>query len=193
MSATPNTPSSTPPYDALVAYLMRSTPPWSPPAGMGDAALGPRVLELARDRSAGAHPYLTTGAHGPGPRAHRQHRVPGARTQGGAHRDAAQARESGRKTVDFYLDLSNYVNNWRRLGFTADDVARPGSDMLIDAPVAHGTPEMIAARPMSILDAGADHVAIQVLGSRRDLVPTRQSWPGPLGLTQGQPGVGNST
>ena len=54
--------------------------------------------------------------------------------------DAAQAREIGRETVDFYLDLSNYVNNWKRLGFTDDDVAKPGSDKLIDAVVATAPP-----------------------------------------------------
>jgi probable F420-dependent oxidoreductase len=100
-------------------------------------------------------------------------------------RDAAQARELGRKTVGFYLDLSNYVNNWRRLGFTADDVAKPGSDKLIDAVVAHGTPESIAARLAEHLDAGADHVAIQVLGGPDDLLPTLAELAGPLGLTAG--------
>ena len=99
-------------------------------------------------------------------------------------RDAAQARELGRETVGFYLDLSNYVNNWRRLGFTADDVAKPGSDKLIDAVVAHGTPESIAARLTEHLDAGADHVAIQVLGGRDDLLPTLAELAGgPLGLS----------
>lgn len=55
--------------------------------------------------------------------------------------DADEARAIGRETVDFYLGLSNYVNNWKRLGFTDEDVAKPGSDKLIDAVVAHGTPK----------------------------------------------------
>ena len=61
-------------------------------------------------------------------------------------------------TVDFYLNLRNYLNNWKRLGFTDDDIAKPGSDRLIDAVVAHGTAEDIAARLNEHLDAGADHV-----------------------------------
>ena len=84
--------------------------------------------------------------------------------------DAQQAREIGRQTVGFYLDLSNYVNNWRRLGFTDDDVAKPGSDHLIDSVVAYGTPDKIAARLREHLDAGADHVAIQVLGGHDTLL-----------------------
>ena len=97
-------------------------------------------------------------------------------------RDAAQAREIGRETVDFYLNLSNYLNNWKRLGFTDDDIAKPGSDKLIDAVVAHGTPEDIAARLQEHLDAGADHVCIQVLGGQDELIPTLTELAGPLGL-----------
>ena len=58
--------------------------------------------------------------------------------------DAEAAREIGRETVDFYLGLSNYVNNWKRLGFTDDDLTRPGSDRFIDAVVAYGSPDDIA-------------------------------------------------
>ncbi len=59
--------------------------------------------------------------------------------------DAAKAREIGRETVDFYLGLSNYLNNWKRLGFTDEDLERPGSDRFIDAVVAYGSPD--ASRP----------------------------------------------
>ncbi len=96
--------------------------------------------------------------------------------------DAEAAREIGRETVDFYLDLSNYVNNWKRLGFTDEDLAKPGSDRLIDAVVAHGTPDEIAARLNEHLDAGADHVAIQVLGGSDELLSTLTELAGPLGL-----------
>jgi alkanesulfonate monooxygenase SsuD/methylene tetrahydromethanopterin reductase-like flavin-dependent oxidoreductase (luciferase family) len=75
------------------------------------------------------------------------------------------------------------VNNWRRLGFTSDDVEQPGSDKLIDAVVAYGSPEAIAARLNEHLEAGADHVAIQVLGSRDELVPTLTELARPLELT----------
>ena len=86
--------------------------------------------------------------------------------------------------VEFYLGLSNYVNNWRRLGFTDDDVRKPGSDKLIDAVVAYGTPEAIAARLNEHLDAGADHVAIQVLGGWPEdkLLAALGELAGPLGL-----------
>jgi probable F420-dependent oxidoreductase len=90
----------------------------------------------------------------------------------------------GRQTVEFYLGLSNYVNNWRRLGFTDDDVRKPGSDKLIDAVVAYGTPEAIAARLNEHLEAGADHVAIQVLGGWPEdkLLTALGELAGPLGL-----------
>src|SRR6476659_259995 len=174
------------PYDALVAYLDELDAAKVPTSRRVIAALGPRVLELARERSAGAHPYLTTPEH----TAQARELVGNTVFLAPEHkvaltRDAAQARELGRKTVGFYLDLSNYVNNWRRLGFTADDVAKPGSDKLIDAVVAHGTPESIAARLAEHLDAGADHVAIQVLGGPDDLLPTLAELAGPLGLTAG--------
>ena len=109
--------------------------------------------------------------------------VSGTRAQSGAgHRDAEASRKIGRKTVDFYLNLSNYLNNWKRLGFTDEDVAKPGSDRLIDAVVAHGTPEDIAKRLNEHLEAGADHVTIQVLGGWDNLLPTLEELAGPLGL-----------
>ena len=58
--------------------------------------------------------------------------------------DAEKARAVGRKALEIYLNLANYLNNWKRLGFTDDDVAKPGSDALVDAVVAYGTPEQIA-------------------------------------------------
>jgi probable F420-dependent oxidoreductase len=96
--------------------------------------------------------------------------------------DRDEARAVGRKVVDFYLGLSNYVNNWLRLGFTEDDVRKPGSNKLIDAVVAYGPPEAIAQRLNEHLDAGADHVAIQVLGgSQQDqLVAVLGELAGPL-------------
>jgi probable F420-dependent oxidoreductase len=90
--------------------------------------------------------------------------VPGARTQVVLARDAEASGKIGRETVDFTLDLSNYLNNWKWLGFTDDDVAKPGSDRLIDSLVAHGTPDDIAKRLNEHIEAGADHLAIQVLG-----------------------------
>jgi probable F420-dependent oxidoreductase len=172
------------PYDVLVEYLDALDAANVPTSRRVIAALGPKVLELSAKRSAGAHPYLTTPEHtaqahqliGPSVYLAPEHKVVLAR-------DAAQAREIGRQTVDFYLDLSNYVNNWKRLGFSDVDVAKPGSDKLIDAVVAHGTPDDIAKRLKAHLDAGADHVAIQVLGGPDALLPTLAELAGPLGLS----------
>jgi probable F420-dependent oxidoreductase len=99
--------------------------------------------------------------------------------------DRDEARAAGRGLVEHYLGLSNYVNNWLRLGFTENDVRKPGSDRLIDAVVAYGTPEAIAKRLNEHLEAGADHVAIQVLGGydEETLLPALRELAEPLGLT----------
>ncbi|CAN5651957.1 LLM class F420-dependent oxidoreductase [soil metagenome] len=160
------------PYDALVEYLDELDEHGVPKDARVVAALGPQVLKLSARRSAGAHPYLTTPEH-----------TAGARELIGPdaflapeHKavlttDAEQARAVGRKALEIYLNLANYTNNWRRLGFTDADIAKPGSDALIDAFVAYGTPEAIAARLNEHLDAGADHVPVQVLTSPEKLVP----------------------
>lgn len=171
------------PYDVLVEYLDVLDAAKVPTSRRVIAALGPKVLKLSAQRSAGAHPYLTTPQHtgearnllGPTVFLAPEHKVVLAR-------DAEASRQIGRETVDFYLNLSNYLNNWKRLGFTDDDIAKPGSDRLIDAVVAHGTPDDIAVRLAEHLDAGADHVAIQVLGGWDALVPTLTELAGPLGL-----------
>lgn len=171
------------PYDVLVEYLDALDVAKVPTSRRVVAALGPKVLKLAARRSAGAHPYLTTPTHTGQARdllgntvfIAPEHKVVLAR-------DAEASREIGRQTVDFYLNLSNYLNNWKRLGFTDEDVAKPGSDRLIDALVAHGTPDDIAKRLDEHLAAGADHVAIQVLGGWDALLPTLTELAGPLGL-----------
>jgi probable F420-dependent oxidoreductase len=171
------------PYDVLVEYLDVLDAAKVPTSRRVIAALGPKVLKLSAQRSAGAHPYLTTPEHTGWARnligntvfLAPEHKVV-------LSSDAEKAREVGRKTVGFYLDLSNYVNNWKRLGFTDDDVAKPGSDKLIDAVVAYGTPDAVAKRLTEHLDAGADHVTIQVLGGWDKLLPTLSELAGPLGL-----------
>jgi probable F420-dependent oxidoreductase len=171
------------PYDVLVEYLDVLDAAKVPTSRRVVAALGPKVLKLSAQRSAGAHPYLTTPEHtgsarelvGPTVFLAPEHKVV-------LTTDVDEAREIGRKTVDFYLNLSNYVNNWKRLGFTDKDVAKPGSDRLIDGVIAYGTPDDIAARLNQHLEAGADHVTIQVLGGWDKLVPTLTELAGPLGL-----------
>ena len=176
------------PYQALVSYLDALDDATVPTSRMVVAALGPKVLQLAAQRSAGAHPYLTTPVHtgqarellGPTVFLAPEHKVV---LTGPDEKGAEQAREIGRKAVDFYLDLSNYVNNWKRLGFTDEDLLRPGSDRFIDAVIAYGSPGQIAARLNEHHDAGADHVAIQVLGGSNELLSTLEELAGPLGLT----------
>ncbi|HXA89121.1 MAG TPA: LLM class F420-dependent oxidoreductase [Mycobacterium sp.] len=173
----------TKPYDALVEYLDELDAAMVPTSRRVLAALGPKVLRLSAERSAGAHPYLTTPEH----TAKARELVGNSVFLAPEHKvvlttDRDEARAVGRKVVDFYLGLSNYVNNWLRLGFTEDDVRKPGSDKLIDAVVAYGPPEAIAQRLNEHLDAGADHVAIQVLGgSQQDqLVAVLGELAGPL-------------
>jgi probable F420-dependent oxidoreductase len=173
------------PYDALVEYLDDLDAASVPTSRRVLAALGPKVLALSAERAAGAHPYLTTPVH----TAQARELVGNTVFLAPEHKvvlttDFNEAREIGRGAVDFYLGLSNYVNNWRRLGFTDADVRKPGSDKLIDGVVAYGTPTAIAARLNDHLEAGADHVTIQVLGagSEEKLVAALSELAGPLGL-----------
>jgi probable F420-dependent oxidoreductase len=171
------------PYDALVGYLDELATARVPTSRRVLAALGPKVLRLSAERSAGAHPYLTTPEHTAKARELVGTSVflaPEHKVVLTTYRD--EARALGRKVVDFYLGLSNYVNNWLRLGFTEDDVRKPGSDRLIDALVAYGTPNAIAKRLGEHLQAGADHVAIQVLGRSGEdqLVSVLKELAGPL-------------
>jgi probable F420-dependent oxidoreductase len=154
----------TQPYDALVTYLDELDAAMVPTSRRVLAALGPRVLRLSAERSAGAHPYLTTPEH----TAKARELVGSSVFLAPEHKvvlttDRDEARAIGRRYLELYLGLSNYVNNWLRLGFTEGDVRKPGSDKLVDAVVAYGTPDAIAQRLNEHLEAGADHVAIQVL------------------------------
>ncbi|MBN6058011.1 LLM class F420-dependent oxidoreductase, partial [Nonomuraea sp. RK-328] len=137
-----------------------------PPAGTPRvlAALRPRMLELSRDRADGAHTYFVPPEH-----------TAAARGILGPDRllipeqavvletDPRRAREIARAHMAYYLNLPNYPNNLRELGYTDEDLAGGGSDRLADAIVAWGDAAAIAARVRAHLDAGADHVAIQPL------------------------------
>lgn len=174
------------PYDTLVNYLDALDAAMVPTSRRVLAALGPRVLRLAAERSAGAHPYLTTPEH----TAKARERVGKSVFLAPEHKvvlttDPDEARAIGRNTLEFYLGLSNYVNSWLRLGFTEDDVHKPGSDKLIDAMVAHGSADAIARRLNEHCEAGADHVAIQVLGTPNEeaLLSVLSELAGPLRIT----------
>ena len=152
------------PYDALVSYLDELDAAMVPTSRRILAALGPRMLRLSAERSAGAHPFLTTPEH----TARARELMGSSVFLAPEHKvvlttDRDEARAIGRKYLEHALGLSNYVNNFLRLGFTEDDVRKPGSDKLVDAVVAYGTPDAIAQRLNEHLRAGADHVAVQVL------------------------------
>lgn len=181
------------PIEALIEYLDRLDEYGVPRGRRVVAALGPRVLKLSAARSAGAHPYLTTPEHtarareliGPEAFLAPEHKVVltvDERLREEHVTDPDTARATGRKALDVYLNLANYLNSWKRLGFSDQDVAKPGSDHLVDSVVAYGTPEQIAARVTEHLEAGADHVPVQVLTSPAKLVPALAELAGPLGL-----------
>ncbi len=153
------------PYETLVHYVDVLRGDGVPAASLVLAALGAKVLRLAAERAAGAHPYLVTAEYtrqarailGAGPLLAPEHKVV-------LETDPDRARAIGRARVrDPYLGLVNYTSNLRRLGWSDDDLSGGGSDALIDALVAHGSADEVAARLTEHLDAGADHVAIQLL------------------------------
>jgi probable F420-dependent oxidoreductase len=153
------------PYETLARYVDDLVAGGVPRDGVVLAALGPRVLRLAGDATAGAIPYLVPAEHtaqarallGPGPLLAPEHKVV-------LDTDPARARALGRSRVRTpYLGLVNYTSNLRRLGWSEEDVSGGGSDALIDALVAHGSPAQVATQVTRHLDAGADHVCLQLI------------------------------
>jgi probable F420-dependent oxidoreductase len=153
------------PYATIVDYLDVLDAEGVPVEDRALAALGPKVLALAAERTAGAHPYLTTPEHtryareilGDGPLLAPEQKVV-------LDTDPVAARALGRPAVDRpYLHLRNYTGNLKRLGWTDADLADGGSDALIDALAVHGDAATVAAGVTAHLDAGADHVCIQLL------------------------------
>ena len=140
------------------------------------AALRPKMLGVARDRTAGAHPYLVTPEHTAGAR---EILGPGkllAPEQGFIfEKDATRARDIGRAWLSGYAEMPNYAGNWRRMGFTEEDVATL-SDRLVDGLVAWGDIDAIVARVRAHRDAGADHVCVQVHQPRDASVMPREGW-----------------
>ncbi len=136
------------------------------------AALGPRMLALAANRSSGAHPYFVPV----------EHTARARETQGAGpllapevtvvlEKDPSTARELARSFTTGYLTLPNYTNNLRTFGFGDDDLAGGGSDRLVDAVVAWGDVEAIAGRVRAHRQAGADHVCVQVVSGGRESFP----------------------
>jgi probable F420-dependent oxidoreductase len=158
------------PYETLVSYVGGLLEHGVPADSLVLAALGPRVLRLAAERTAGAHPYLVTPEYtrrareilGAGPLLAPEQKVV-------LETDPDKARAIGRPRVRSpYLGAVNYRNNLRRLGWSDEDMDNGGTDALIDALVAHGTDDAVAGRVTAHLDAGADHVSIQLLTASED-------------------------
>ena len=160
------TPDYARPYSKVVAYLNAldalDTP--VPPERRMLAALGPRMLELAAARSAGAHPYFVPVEHterarqrlGAGP-------ILAPEVAVVLDTDPASARALARTYAGIYLPLPNYAGNLRTLGYGDDDIGAGGSDRLIDAVIPWGDVDTVAARIRQHLQAGADHVCVQVV------------------------------
>ncbi|MEV5751905.1 LLM class F420-dependent oxidoreductase [Actinoallomurus sp. NPDC052308] len=163
------------PYSAMTRYLDGLDAAGAPSAERVLAALGPRMLELARDRTAGAHPYLVTAEHTARARqVLSPDRLLAPEVKVVLDTDPERARATARQHLGFYIKLPNYTNNLLRLGFTEDDFADGGSDRLVDAVVAWGDVEAVRRRVDAHRDAGADHAALQVLTDDRSGLPRAQ-------------------
>jgi probable F420-dependent oxidoreductase len=166
------------PIATMTTYLDGLAAAGLPPERLCLAALGPRMLDLARDRTAGAHPYLVPPEHTAfarerlGPSALLAPEVGVILVA-----DPGRAREIARAGLASYMKLPNYVNNWRRMGYSEADVTGP-SDRLLDALFAWGSPEQIAVKVRDHLAAGADHVCLQVVRGPigADTRPPLEAW-----------------
>ena len=149
-------------YLAKMAASPYSSLEPSEPPPVVIAALGPKMLELARAATDGAHPYFSSPDH---TRMARQILGPDkwlcVEQKVVMETDAVKARTLARATARTYQALPNYQNNWLRMGLTRDDIAGEGSDAFIDATFAWGDPGAIRARIEEHYDAGASHVCIQ--------------------------------
>lgn len=167
-----------PPLTAMREYLDRmdtamyvAAEPAEPPRRVL-AALGPKMLALAAERADGAHPYNVPPEH-----TARAREILGSEKLLAPEQavlleaDPDEARRIARAYISIYLDLPNYMNNLRRFGLTDDDMAGGGSDRLVDTLVAWGDVDAVRARVQAHLDAGADHIAVQVLKQDRGTVP----------------------
>ena len=157
------------PIETMTAYLdAMDAAPWSGPASAARppvvlAALGPRMLELAAERTEGAHPYFVPVEH---TRMARERMgsdaVLAVEMTAVLDTDRARGLATARGFAARYLTLDNYANNLRRIGWSEEDVANGGSDRLLDAVVVQGSAAAVAARVREHLDAGADHVCVQL-------------------------------
>jgi probable F420-dependent oxidoreductase len=179
------TPERVRPLDAMSTYLDVLDQRGVPPEARVLSALGPRMLAMAAERSAGTHPYLTI------PSQTREQRTilgPGALIAPEQtvvlDTDPDAARRVARKFLGAYLGMVNYTSTMQRGGFTAEDVAGGGSDRLVDAIVVHGDAAALAAAVRAHLEAGADHVCVQVQPAEGDFVPALRAIAAELALPE---------
>ena len=167
------------PLAAMDAYLTQLSAEGLPATNLCLAALAPKMLALSRDRTAGTHPYLVTPEHSAMARKLLGPNALLAPEQGVVlETDPGRARELARQVVRaHYVRLPNYVNSWRRLGFTENEISS-ASDRLIDALFAWGGMDGIAERVNAHLAAGADHVCLQVISGAAapDVGAIRPAW-----------------
>lgn len=154
------------PYSAMVSFLdaLDATTPPVPQKNRVLAALRPKMVALAGDRAAGVHNYLVTPEHTRDVRkANGQSSFLAPEIGVVVEADPDKARATVRAGLGMYFHLPNYLQNLADYGFTDEDLAPPGSDRVIDALVAWGTDDAIAAKIQEHVSAGADHVSLQVL------------------------------
>ena len=165
------------PVETMRAYIQGLLDEGLPKDRLCLAALGPRMLELSAELTAGAHPYLVTVEHTAEARKILG-KEPLLAPELGVilESDPERARTLGRQALDNYLRLPNYLNSWRRLGFSEEDIQ--GSDRLIDALFAWGDVDALVARVKAHLDAGADHVCLQAVAGPMlsDIEKSRTIW-----------------
>jgi probable F420-dependent oxidoreductase len=141
-------------------------PAWTPP--VVTAALGPRMLRVAAELADGAHPFLTTPDHTATARETLGPDVLLAVEQGVAVGEPEQARAAARENLTRFLAWPNYRRHLLRLGFDENDLTNGGSDRLIDALFTIGEEDAVRRRVQEHVDAGADHVCLQVITSDID-------------------------
>jgi len=165
------------PLQAMRDYLDALQEEGMPAQSLCLAALGPKMLELAGERTAGVHPYLITPEHS---KAARQALGPAkllAPEQGVVlESDPDLARAIARKALSQYQSYPNYMNSWRRLGFSGEEIEN-ASDRLVDALFACGDLAQIRTRVEEHFSAGANHVCLQAItGAGLDLTASRSAW-----------------
>jgi len=165
------------PLAAMAGYLDGLDAAGAPAGRRCLAALGPRMLDLARERTAGTHPYLAPVEHTAFARERLGPDALVAPEQSVVlETDPARAREIARAMLTPYAQMPNYVNNWRRFGLADEGEVPQLNDRLVDALFAWGSPERIAQRVREQFAAGADHVCLQVVRAKGEAGLPRSAW-----------------